>query len=246
MLFREMAVPLLVPPVALLFAALAGLLLARRHRRSGRILAWCGMLGLLVLAMPPIGNLLMLPLERALPLAPPPDQPPQAIVVLGGDSLLYGGPDAPADPGPLSLERERAAAALHRRTGLPILVTGGSPRPYEVPIADLMADSLQRDFQVPVRWIERESRDTWENAHFSAPILRAENIRSVYVVTHAWHMPRAILSFADTGIAVIAAPTRLDSLPPLGARDFIPTAYGWRQSYFALHEWVGLVWYSLR
>ena len=42
----------------------------------------------------------MLPLERALPLAPQPDQPPQAIVVLGGDSLLYGGPERRPTPAP--------------------------------------------------------------------------------------------------------------------------------------------------
>src|SRR5262249_39057210 len=129
-------------------------------------------------------------------------------------------------------------------TGLPILVSGGRVREREVPIADLMADSLRSDFQVPVRWIERESRDTWENAHFSATILHQQGISSVYLVTHGWHMKRAILSFTGTGIVVTAAPTRMDRAPPLGPRDFIPGAYAWRQSFFALHEWVGLAWYS--
>jgi uncharacterized SAM-binding protein YcdF (DUF218 family) len=241
-----LAVALFLPPVALVFAALLGLLLEHRHRRLGRVLMWAGALGLLVLATPPVANALLFSLEGNLPLAPPPDRPPQAIVVLGGDNLSYGGPDAPDELGPLSLERDRAAAALYRKTGLPILVTGGRVRAREVPIADLMADSLRRDFQVPVRWTEREARDTWENAHLSAAILRLQGIDSIYLVTHAWHMPRAILSFAGTGITITAAPTRMDRAPPLGLRDLIPSPYAWRQSYFALHEWVGLAWYSVR
>src|SRR5262249_22699168 len=84
---RELAVALFVPPVALVFAALLGLLLEWRHQRLGRLLAWAATLGLLLLAMPPIANTLLFLLERNLPLAPPPDAPPQAIVVLGGDNL---------------------------------------------------------------------------------------------------------------------------------------------------------------
>ena len=111
----------------------------------------------------------------------------------------------------------------------------------------MMADSLVHDFQVPVQWIERESRDTWENAHLSAAILREQGIKSVYVVTQAWHMRRAIVAFADTGITVTAAPTSARSRCRHAVRDdFVPEVGGWRQSYFALHEWIGLVWYSLR
>jgi uncharacterized SAM-binding protein YcdF (DUF218 family) len=44
----------------------------------------------------------------------------------------------------------------------------------------LMADSLVHDFQVPAQWVERESRDTWENARLSAAILHQQGITSVY------------------------------------------------------------------
>ena len=46
-------------------------------------------------------------------------------------------------PGFLTLDRLRAGAALHRRTGLPILVTGGSLQPDRPAIATVMADSLR-------------------------------------------------------------------------------------------------------
>ena len=71
---------------------------------------------------------LLAALERDLPLTPPPDQPPQAIVILGGDTLRGASQTPIVHLGPLSLERVRAGALLARRTGLPILVTGGRLR----------------------------------------------------------------------------------------------------------------------
>jgi uncharacterized SAM-binding protein YcdF (DUF218 family) len=246
-LSKEVATALLVPPIPLVFVALVGLLIERRHRRIGRFLQWFGVLGLLVLAMPVVGGFLLLTLEENLPLSPPPGQPPQAIVVLGGDTLLGGSQIPIVHLGPLSLERVRAAAQLYRRTGLPVLISGGRLRASEPPVGAMMADSLVHDFQVPVQWVERESRDTWENAHLSAAILQGQGIKSVYVVTQAWHMHRAIAAFAGSGITVTAAPTRLDRAPSMWfAIDFVPEVGGWRQSYLALHEWIGLVWYSLR
>ena len=146
----------------------------------------------------------------------------------------------------MTLDRLRTAAALQRRTGLPILVTGGTTQPQTPPVAVVMQQSLEDDFQTPARWIEPKSADTWENAHFSADILRTQGITSIYVVTHSWHMRRAVLSFKDTGLAVTAFPTSLDD--PLGPdlHDFFPRPSGWQTGYFAVHEWIGYAWYKLR
>jgi uncharacterized SAM-binding protein YcdF (DUF218 family) len=244
--FKEVAIALLVPPIPLMYVAMIGLLVQGRHQRIGRFLAWFGLLGLLFLAMPAVSGFLLAALERDLPLTPSPDRPPQAIVILGGDTL-GGTSQAPiVRLGPLSLERVRFGASLARRTGLPILVTGGRLEAYEPPVAVIMADNLVHDFQVPVQWIERGSRDTWENAHLSAIILREQGIKSVYLVTQAWHMRRAIVAFADTGITVTAAPPGLDRTGAPRAGDFVPEAGAWRTSYFAMHEWIGWIWYSLR
>jgi uncharacterized SAM-binding protein YcdF (DUF218 family) len=80
----------------------------------------------------------------------------------------------------------------------------------------------------------------------SAAILRREGIGSVYVVTQAWHMRRAIMAFAAAGITVTAAPTRFDHLPTPLVTAFIPNARGWRDSAYALHEWIGCAFYALR
>jgi uncharacterized SAM-binding protein YcdF (DUF218 family) len=243
---RLVATALLVPPICLLLLAVAGTLITRRRARAGRILGWIGLAGLVILAMPGAGAALMIALERDLPLTPPPDAPPQAIVILGGDVVRGGIRTVALEVGPITLERLQTGAALARRTGLPILVSGGSLREGDVPVAALMADSLVHDFQVPVRWIEPDSPDTWQNARLSAAILRAQGIRSIYVVTQAWHMRRAIMAFAAAGLTVTAAPPRLDRLRAPPAANFVPEAAGWLQSYQALHEWIGCLYYALR
>jgi uncharacterized SAM-binding protein YcdF (DUF218 family) len=243
---RVVATALLVPPISLLLVALLGSLIELRYRRIGRFLRWAGLLGLLVLALPGTSGSLMIALEQNLPLTPPPGLPPQAIVILGGDVVRNDAPDVALHLGQVSLDRIRAGAALSRRTGLPILVSGGSLQEGEPPVAATMADSLMHDFQLPVRWSEEASLDTWENAHMSAAILREQGIRSIYVVTNAWHMRRAIMAFADTGITVTAAPTRMDQLLTPFAANFVPVSGGWQESYYALHEWIGCAYYALR
>jgi uncharacterized SAM-binding protein YcdF (DUF218 family) len=244
--FRAALSSFVLSPVFLVLLAYVALLLDRRRRRGFMLIAQICLLGLLVLSIPLIGSLMLIAIERDLPLAPPPDAPPGAIVILGGDIERDGAPAVPPTPGPSTLERILAGAALSRRTGLPILISGGPLHENEPSLATLMADSLQHDFQVPVRWTEPASRNTWENAQMSAAILREEHIGSVYVVTQAWHMRRAIMAFAAAGITMTAAPTRFDHIPTPLVTAFIPSARGWRDSYYALHEWIGCAFYALR
>ncbi len=234
---------LLVPPVSLLPVCLAGLVVIRRRPRLGLALLASGIAGLLLLATPLVSGALVASLEGGLPLAPPPGNPPQAIVILSADAARDGGTVPVA--GALTLERERAGAALFRRTGLPVLVTGGSMRPGEASLAAVMASSLADDFAVPVRWVEPEAQDTWENAADSAAILEAKGIRSIYVVTHAWHMRRALIAFARAGMVVTAAPVRLDTGGAVLPSDLVPRAGAWLDSYWALHEWIGCADYAL-
>jgi uncharacterized SAM-binding protein YcdF (DUF218 family) len=239
-------IALIVPPINLLSLSIAGLALSQRWRRAGRMLMTVGLGGLFVLALPLTGESLIASLERNLPLRTPTVDPPGAIVILSAEVRRSAGRNPDIGPGPLTLERERAGAALYRRIDLPILVTGGSLRRGEAPVARVMAQSLAEDFRVPVRWIEPEARDTWESAEDSAAILKANGIRSIYLVTHAWHMRRAIIGFEHFGISVIAAPVRIDRPPMLRLSEFIPSAGGWMMSYYALHEWIGYAYYALR
>ncbi len=243
---RNVLAALALPPMGFVMAMAIGLLPRRRWRRFGRRLAWLALVGLVLFGMPIVTHGLLLTLETGLPTTPPADRPPQAIIILGGDVVRATQEPLGARPGSLTLDRLRAGAALHRRTGLPILVTGGTTQPRTVSIGEVMADSLRDDFRAPPRWVEPRSDDTWENARFSADILKAEGITSVYVVTHAWHMRRAMLAFQGTGLTVTAAPAALDDPLDPDWSDLVPRASSWQNGYYAMHEWIGYAWYLQR
>ena len=244
-MLKSLLLALALPPLCFLYLLIAGLLIARRRPRMGRAMIGTGLAFLLLLSLPPVADLLLYSLERDLPLAAVPETAAQAIVVLGGDLERTDDP-AMTRSGPLTLERLVTSAALHRRTGLPILVTGGIVHPARAPVGQVMAESLRADFQVPVAWEETVSRDTWENALYSAEILKQQNIRSVHVVTHAWHMRRSLMAFRRAGLIATAASTSLDGRSGSNITDYLPRVSAWQRSYYALHEWIGCAVYALR
>lgn len=238
---RMLLTDLAIPPASLIYIAVIGLALARNRRqaRIGLGLSAAALLGVLVLGVPITGRALLASLEDGLPIAPPPDAPPQAIVILSAE--VDRTPDG-LEPGPLTLQRLLAGARLAQRTHLPILVSGGALKPGETPVAAVMARTLEHDFHIQVRWTEARSQTTWENAADSAAVLLPEGVRSVYLVTHAWHERRSVLAFRHFGLTPTVAPVP----PELVGGGWVPAIAGWSRSYYALHEWAGLLVYSLR
>ena len=232
---------LVLPPLGLVLAGLALALLGARGRRGAAAMAAGALALLLVLATPYVAGQLRRSLE---PLAPAVATPPGAIIVLGGDGVQDRGR---LEIGPLTLERVRAGARLARVHGLPILMPGGPVSPRLVtPLAEVMARSLREDFGLAGAWIEPAARDTAENARLSAALLRAEGIEAAYLVTHAWHLPRALEAFARAGFTVIPAPVRLED-PPTGiVSDWVPNPRAALDSWYFLREWAGLLVYRLR
>lgn len=242
-LTKKIIVSLLLPPLGPLLLALVGLGLShaknRRWRYGGLGLACASLVTLVALSLPVVGYALLAPLET-LPMASPPALArAEAIVVLGAGNrhaaAEYGGDTVNAQ----SLERLRHAARLARQTRLPLLTSGGAPFGGR-PEADTMAEALRDDFAVAVRWRETASRDTAENAAFSAPILHAAGIRHIALVSHAWHLPRAVALFERAGLEVIPAPTAAHSEPPALLSRWLPSAAALERSTIALHEYLGL------
>ena len=239
-MFRVVLTDLLLPPSGLV---LVGLIAALLLPRWGRALAAAVLAVLLLLGLPLTSDALLASLDPGESTTPA--MPAEAIVILSGDVARLPDQDV-LDPGRLTLDRLRAGAALQRRTGLPVLVSGGRMPFSTMPLAEMMARSLVEDFRVPVRWEEARSRDTWENASLTAPILREAGIQRIYLVTHAWHMRRSLLAFRRFGIEATPAPVRPNLWPDWTLSDFIPRASAWQGSYDALHEWIGLAYYHMR
>lgn len=235
MSLRAILPALLLPPVGFALLTLCGCVVMAWRRRLGCMLVVGGALGILLMATPYADAQLRHSLERGLG-GIRSDVAPAAIVVLGAETVL--GPSG-AEIGPLTLERLRAGAALERRTGLPLLVTGGVLAFGQPPVARLMARSLLEDFQTPAHWIEEEAATTHENATRSTAMLRAAGIGGVFIVTHGWHMKRALDEFTAAGMAATPAPVRLVPAPAATIAAFVPRADHLAGSWWSIREWAG-------
>jgi uncharacterized SAM-binding protein YcdF (DUF218 family) len=239
---------LLLPPLNLVLPALAGFLLRRRWPRAGPLLCGLSLAILLGLCTGAGARLLTVPLvAMTAPLPEGGARGAQAIVVLGGGRIPaapeYGGADAPSQ---LTLARLRYAATLQKQTGLPVLVTGGAPDGAGESEASVMARTLRQDFAVPVKWIEPASANTAQNARYSARILAEARVKRILLVTDAMHMPRAHQAFIHAGLEVTPAPTGFPGSTALGPLDFVPNGHVLGTSRYAMHEWIGMLWYRLR
>lgn len=246
---------LLLPPGNLFLLIAIGLVLWRRWPRTGKAISGVGLALLAFLSTTAGAGWFVVPLEaRTTALLAPERAGAQAIVVLAAGQLEsapeYG---SRAIPDYVALARLRYAAHLFRKTGLPVLVSGGNggeidpkTKEREYSKADAMAVALREDFNVPVKWIETNSRDTAENAAMSATLLHADGVTRILLVTDAMHMPRAHDVFARNGLEVVDAPTMFFRDQALGAGAWLPSAEGMRRSWYAIYEWIGIAWYQLR
>ncbi|MBI3775744.1 MAG: YdcF family protein [Gammaproteobacteria bacterium] len=242
---------LLLPPGGLLLLLITGLLLLKFNRRSGYTVLVAGVVMFYLFSAPFVSSALMGQLETSAALPPSGDlhpDPHAAIVILAGgrhkNAPEYGGDTMSA----ITLERVRYGARLAHRIHLPVLVTGGTVWTQRISEGALMKISLEEDLNTPVRWVEGQSRTTWENARYTKDILAKEGITRIYLVTHAWHMPRSEFAFRHFGFEIIPAPTSFSNTSELDPDTFtwFPEARALRDSYFALHERLGLLWYRVK
>ncbi|MDR9437822.1 MAG: YdcF family protein [Thiohalophilus sp.] len=238
---------LVLPPTGNTLLALLGLLLIfRKWTKTGAALILAAISSLVLLSMPVVSHQLTQPLEKYPPLSLETAVQQQAIIVLGGGRSYsgkeFGWPDAPSEA---SISRLSYAAWLHRKTGLPLLLAGGTKHGEELSEALLMQRMLVESFGVKARWLEERSRNTNENAIFSADLLQKQNIDKVILVSHAWHLARAVPAFESEGLDTLPAPLQFSTPPPSGLIGWIPRAYHLEKSTMALHEYMGRVVYSL-
>ncbi|OGA39639.1 MAG: hypothetical protein A3G24_09385 [Betaproteobacteria bacterium RIFCSPLOWO2_12_FULL_62_13] len=244
-LMRNAIASVLVPPGFLLLVALYGLILIRRRPRFGKSLIALALVALYALSTQYVAHALLQRLEP-LPRDPLADRSGQAIVVLGAGTYFEAPEYGTATVNAQGLVRLRYAAHLHRATRKPILTSGGSPEGAPAGEAVHMKETLDHEFQVPVAWVEDQSRTTFENARLAHKLLSAAGIRTIYLVTHAWHMPRARLAFENAGFEVIPAATGYATRFRVTLLDFLPDARALLDSSMFFHELIGIAWYQLQ
>jgi uncharacterized SAM-binding protein YcdF (DUF218 family) len=179
--------------------------------------------------------------------------PAPAIVVLGGTIHMPSGTHhltQLTDPS----DRLLVAFRLYRAGKAPLILCTGGLNPLagqtgKTPEATWMARLLE-EWNIPPTAIQIEggSINTHENAIRSYEVLAPQGIHRILLVTSAMHMPRAAGAFRKAGFEVVAVPADFHS----GWRDpdilsrWFPSADNLRDSYTALHEWLGIATYRLR
>jgi uncharacterized SAM-binding protein YcdF (DUF218 family) len=243
---------LISPPGGFILLSLLGLALLQRYRRVAIGLITSGLVLLYVASLPVTARVLMAGLEPNNALSEKKllqeNKPPQAIVILGA-GRRYNTPEFGEDtPNAFALERIRYGVWLARRSMLPVLVSGGLGDEKNPPEAEMAKQIIENEYALPVRWVENKSRTTYENAQYSAELLKAEGIDSIYLVTHALHMRRSVMSFEKFGFTVQPAPTAFEghNNRSLAVRSYLPSARAQYRVAQVFHEWLGLLWYQLR
>ena len=225
---------LLLPPAGPLLLALLGLFLNRRRPPLARVLLWVGFGSLWLLSTPVVSEGLTRLAEHYPPLDWREAASAQAIVILGGGGQRRFAPEfagPAANPG--LLQRLSYGVYVARHTGLPILVTG-----FEIE-AVTMRVTLERDYDLQPRWVDEQSFDTFQNAHNSGQLLRADGVHRIVLVTSATHMWRAVHEFTAAGMDVVPAPEGILSQHDPDVGHYLPNADALLQSYLASYELIG-------
>ena len=236
------------PVILLLIVALAALLRsAMRPSGAGRAVAFGAILLLAALATTPIGLLLIAPLEDRFP-SPPPDMPaPDGIIILGGALRGY---ESEARRQVVFGEGERVVAAVilaKRYPNARVIFSGANGSlltrsTTEAQAAQKLLVELGVD---PSRiTLEDASRNTDENARFTAKLVRPQPAQRFLLVTSAYHMPRSMGLFEKAGFNVTAFPVAFRTLGE--GRGLLWETHAPRNLdtfEIAAKEWIGLVAY---
>lgn len=239
----------LLPPGCILWLLLLAFLLRKRWPRTALAVFVSAMLALLLVSMPVSTQYLAAMIETEPALEP--QQWPHlaertdAIVILGGGREGLDPAWGEEQVSYMAMERIRYGARLAKASGLPILFSGGIVHQDATSEAALMANTLEKDFALTAKWLEEESRTTWENALLSQKTLKAAGIQRIVLVTNAWHMPRAKWSYEQQGFQVLVAPVGFFSAPrQLPLAGMVPNSKSVWQNTLLLHELLALYSYQ--
>lgn len=238
-----------LPPACFVVALLW--LAWRLRRKSWGLSALTCLIAILLygVAIQPVSEALLRPLEYRHPL--PLQVTGDSIILLGGGTFS----DVPlpegwrGQVGDAPAQRIIGAYALHRRTGWPILVSGGEVYRGDGREAVIMQDILiSLGMAADKIILEDRSLNTTENAIFSAEILKQRGLSRPILVTSAFHMARSVEEFHLAGVTATSYP--VGYYVPRGsywnATSWVPSASALRGTSLALKEYLGLAALKVR
>jgi uncharacterized SAM-binding protein YcdF (DUF218 family) len=249
-LFGKLVWTVLQPGNLFLLCLVSGVVvfLASRGRR-GKALVAAAAVGFALFAMVPIGQAMLLSLEERLPRPTRLPDKIDGILVLGGAvdpalSLAYGETVFNS-----SVARVLSGIALARRhPEAKLALVGGEGGYISVGLPESRATlSLVVEQRIDSARVilEERSRNTHENATFAKEMIRPGPDETWVLVTSAFHMPRAVASFAAVDWPVIPYPVDFKVDPRAGLRPGFNLLDGLGAGTLAGKEWAGLLAYRL-
>lgn len=240
----KLAIALISPLGASLLGGLLVVVLAFWGRR--RLAISLGMLALLWLwfwSLPAASSWVRGYLENQHPPMAIQDVPrADAVVVLGGGVSPAGHGDLYPNLESAADRVWHAARLFHASRAPLVLLSGGSDPEYS---SHSEAEAMRQfivDLGVPAQAIilEQRSRNTADNARYSAALLEEQGVSTILLVTSALHMPRARALFEAQGLVVIPVATDHEAHSRPLWRNLLPDTAALDGSGRAIKEIVGL------
>ena len=169
------------------------------------------------------------------------------VIILLGHGVFDEAPDLTGlgAPSGIYLTRIVTAVRLQKKLHIPIIVSGA-----EVPEDKVVKDHIVKRFLIDLGIpadkiiIEDKSRDTFENAEFTQKICQRLGFTNPILVTSAYHMKRAVMSFEKVGLKVLPFPA--------GFKTWQGKQYSWNSylpgnfltASIAIKEYLGLIFYK--
>jgi uncharacterized SAM-binding protein YcdF (DUF218 family) len=234
-------------PILFLLTLIAIVLAVRKRRRASRAL-FAGVLALvLFIGCGPAPRLLLDGLQSDYGASPSVVWGKRNAIVLLGASTQKIPDIGRVEPGAFAYARIVQAAALYaackrEHAACAVVVSGGDARKHGTPEADVYGVPLrQLGVAAADLVLENRSMNTWQNAQFSAAVLKRLDADRVLLVSSGIHLRRSLLYFSHFGVN--AAPARADYLNAVLSP--LPLAYNLALTDFALHEYAGIARYHL-
>ena len=248
---------LATPIVWILALLILGLVLTRHLRkerrfRIGLFVMLLGVLLLLSLSLRPIANILVYSLEcQYSPASSEILNTLDTVVVLGAGSHSSGGLRTEAELSGTTYSRLYNGVKAFKQSDANLLgLCGGRSIGDPESEAEVMK-AVAVYMGVPSDNIltETQSNNTMENAVRLAELLPAGKKRCIGLVTSATHMLRAEKVFRKRfpEYTIVPIPTNyMYDKTVWSVNQAIPSVGALEQSTIALHEWIGILWYSIR
>lgn len=214
-------------------------------RKTGIAAGCVTVLGLWAVSCGTVPAALLQPLQHDFVRRVQPDWGKRNVIIVLGYGTIRPAAQLPVEPLSFAYPRIMTGAQLYqdcrsRHADCKLLVSGGDALGTGEPEAMVYRHAL---IALGVRaadiLTDADSMNTWQNAQFTATLLRRHPANRVLLVTSSFHLRRSLLYFAHFGVA--PTPWRADLWQPrAGLR---PRGENLAIAEVALHEWLGIARY---